>query len=515
MKLSTRLLLPLLAVVAAVMLLYAMWALRQRERTLREEARREVEAYSTALGLALESAFRDPYMKDVQEIIDRVSRERTVYGVIVYAQDGGMLFLTDLLRPDHSAPDSLIGAVLTSGATSALEREIDEQPVYSIVRAIKDPIGGVVGALEVAQPLSFLQAELARTRQRFLLNTLTLLAAVTIVILALVRHLIAKPLGSVVAGARAIGRGELAYRIEMRPDRGELAALANEFNRMAGHLEGAQAEIVREGEERLTLERKLREAEKLAAIGNLAAGVAHEIGAPLHVIRGRTEMLIRREMDAPSQQRNLRIIVEQISRITVIVRNLLDYARRREPKLEPMDLVTVIRGVAEFLEWEMGRAGVVLDLSLPATLVVRGDPNLLHQVFINLLMNALQAVQHIEKDAHRITVRATHVDTPNGRGAWRVGGDASEAGQVVVEVSDTGPGIPPDVLPSIFEPFFTTKIGEGTGLGLPVARSIVEEHGGRLEAGNVIDHDDAAGARTRGALFRLILPAAVVETVDA
>jgi signal transduction histidine kinase len=197
------------------------------------------------------------------------------------------------------------------------------------------------------------------------------------------------------------------------------------------------------------------------------------------------------------------------------VRNLLDYARRREPKLEPMDLVTVIRGVAEFLEWEMGRAGVVLDLSLPATLVVRGDPNLLHQVFINLLMNALQAVQHIEKDAHRITVRATHVDTPNGRGAWRVGGDASEAGQVVVEVSDTGPGIPPDVLPSIFEPFFTTKIGEGTGLGLPVARSIVEEHGGRLEAGNVIDHDDAAGARTRGALFRLILPAAVVETVDA
>jgi signal transduction histidine kinase len=379
--------------------------------------------------------------------------------------------------------------VLREGVAMTLERELDQQRVYSVLRPIRASDGTVIGAFEVAQPLATLRAELTRTRQRFLLNTLTLLTAVSIVILALVRRLVGAPLARFVAAARALGRGELAHRIT--PDRRsvELAELAAEFNRMAGHLETARADLVREADERLALERRLRESEKLAAIGNLAAGLAHEMGAPLHVIRGRTEMLLRRGDLAEPGRRNLRIIDEQTGRITHIVRNLLDFSRRREPRIGRVDIGAVARGAAELLEPEMEKLGVAFRWEGLPSLWVEGDPDLLHQVFVNLYMNALYALQAVEHE-RVITCAAT-----------------SAAGMAQIEVRDSGPGIPGDVLPRVFEPFFTTKPGaHGTGLGLAVARSIMEEHGGTLEVASAGD-----GASRSGAVFQLRLAAAAAR----
>ncbi|MBA3346051.1 MAG: HAMP domain-containing protein [Gemmatimonadales bacterium] len=177
--------------------------------------------------------------------------------------------------------------MLARGGTATFEREIENQRVYSVLRAIRGTRGRVIGALEVAQPLSFIEAEKANVRRRFLLNTLTLLAALTLVTLWLVRRVVGRPMERLVAAADALGRGDLSHRIEEDSGGGELAQLGREFNTMAGSLESAQTAVVRQGRESLTLERRLREAEKLAAIGNLAAGVAHEIAAPLNVISGR------------------------------------------------------------------------------------------------------------------------------------------------------------------------------------------------------------------------------------
>ncbi|MCI0436155.1 MAG: ATP-binding protein, partial [Gemmatimonadetes bacterium] len=256
----------------------------------------------------------------------------------------------------------------------------------------------------------------------------------------------------------------------------------------------------------VALERRLHETEKLAAVGNLAAGLAHEIAAPLHVIRGRAEMLLKREPRTDEEQRNLRIIVEQIGRITVIVRNLLDFARPREPRIEPMDACAVVRGVAEFLDWEMQRAGVSFELDGPPAAWVRGDANLLHQVFINLLLNAMNAMERdgmAPAPERRITVRI-----PGRDGAGNDGGAAATdpaTGFLSIDVEDTGTGIAPEHIHAIFEPFFTTRHkGSGTGLGLAVARSIVEEQGGAIEAGN---RTDGSGA-ILGARFRIQLPRA-------
>lgn len=485
MKLSTRLLLPLLGAVTAVMLVYALWAVRQRVQTLTREAQNETRAYAVPFGLAIELAFRDPYRTDAQELIDRLSREPMVYGVLVYDIDGSTVLHSEPLRASDAAPSEWVERVLRTGEPAEFERTIEDVEVFSVLRPIRDVLGKVIGAFEVTQPLSSLQTEIVRTRQRFLLNTATLLIAVTAVILLLVRRLVAGPLSRLITGARALAEGEMGHRVQSDPPGTELAQLADEFNRMADRLQVAHGELVHEAEERLLLERRLRESEKLAAVGNIAAGLAHEVGAPLHVIRGRAELLLRRGDLNPAEHRNLTIILEQIARITQIVRNLLDFARRGEPRLETVDAGAVVLGVIEFLAEELDRAGVTLVREGTTSAWVRADPDLLHQVFMNLLVNAVQVLERTDGE-RRITLRIEEETTPDT--------------VVRVEVLDSGPGIAPELLPLIFDPFVTTKAsGEGTGLGLAVARTIVEDHGGTIEA-----FSPGGG----GALFRITLPGA-------
>jgi C4-dicarboxylate-specific signal transduction histidine kinase len=490
MKLSTRLLLPLLAAVTGVMLVYALLAARQREATLTEQARNEARASSVPLGLALESAFRSVGRRDVQEIIDRLSRESTIYGVLIYGEDGRPEFLTERLRVSDAAPAEHITSALELGEPAEFERDIRGEHVFSVLKPIRDAVGKVVGAYEVTQPLSFLHAEITRTRQLYLIATATLLLSVTLIILLLARRLVAIPLERLITGVRALAAGELGHRVGADPGATELAQLADEFNRMADRLQIARGELLHEAEERVLLERRLLETEKLAVVGNIAAGLAHEVGAPLHVIRGRAELMLRRDDLGDAERRNLRIIVEQIARITRIVRNLLDFARRREPRNESVDVASSLRGVAEFLEEEFERVRITLVWHGAQSAWVRGDPNLLHQVFINLLVNAVHALEHVDGE-RRITISIRE-----------------ESERVVIEIADSGPGIPSDLIGQVFEPFVTTKAsGEGTGLGLAVARSMVEDLGGSVEAVNV---------PTGGALFRVALQTAPAPvTADA
>jgi signal transduction histidine kinase len=471
------------------MFVFAAWSVQQRERRLRLEAERETNAYAVALGLAIDAASRGSQPTDVQQVIDRISLEPTIYGVLVYDESGRLRYLSDPLQATEPAPPAVLQGVIATGEPAQLEREIEAERVYSVIRPIEDRAGEVLGAYEVAQSLANVEVEIARTRTRFFLNTLTLVAAVTVAILVLVRQLIARPLARFVAGARALGRGELGYRIGDGVNSSELRELATAFNRMAGQLEVARVHILDEAEERIGLERRLRETEKLAAIGNLAAGVAHEIAAPLHVIRGRAELLLRRESLPDPQRRNLSIIIEQIDRITFIVRNLLDFARRREPRVERFDLGSVVAGVTEFIEPEFARRDIDFTVDVPGPLHIMGDPQLLHQVLLNLLVNAMQALE--PAGGGRVVVNARE--------------EAADAGStIVVSVDDDGPGIAQDVLPNIFDPFFTTKSGQGTGLGLAIARSIVLEHGGSIEAGNHPANDPRFAGR--GASFRVVLP---------
>jgi signal transduction histidine kinase len=468
LKLSTRLLLPLLAAVVLVMLAYAGWSLAQREIVMVAEAERETRAYATALGLALERATGQGDTGAMEEMIRRIDRDPNIYGVVVYDTLGLPEYVSSPLADAVPAGPEEVRSVLPDRRVRAQRRTVLDQVSVVVLRPLVDEAGVARGVLEVIQPLTSVELQLTSTRQRFFLNTLTLIVAVTLLLSWLVQRYLSAPLTGFVEAVRTLGAGDLSHRIDTATAIGELKDVADELNRMADSLEEARRELVTEAEERVQLERRLLQAEKLAEVGQLAAGLAHEIGAPLQVIRGRADLVLRSDVSPEPGRRNLAIIIRQIDRITVIVRNLLGYARRREPQFVEADLAEITHNVLEFVDTEAVRCGVVLHVEIgPEPVMMRCDPDLLHQLLLNIVLNGLHAVMEAER---------------GGTVAVRVRSDTVDGQPVgLVEVEDDGTGIPFDLRERVFEPFYTTKNGSrGTGLGLALARAIVQDHGGSI-----------------------------------
>jgi PAS domain S-box-containing protein len=205
---------------------------------------------------------------------------------------------------------------------------------------------------------------------------------------------------------------------------------------------------------------QLRRTERVAELGTLASGMAHEIGTPMNVILGRAEYLMERVKEEPIK-RGLQTIVTQVERITRVMNQLLSFARRRTPERRALNLQATIEDNLEMFQERLNRANVKLETSFPETSPpVHADPDQMSQVMINLVMNAIHAM-------------------PDG-GTLHVG-LAPLDDTVRLIVSDTGQGMPQEVVAKIFDPFFTTKeFGKGTGLGLTVVKGIVDEHRGTI-----------------------------------
>lgn len=227
---------------------------------------------------------------------------------------------------------------------------------------------------------------------------------------------------------------------------------------------------------RQTLE-QLRQTERLAELGTLASGMAHEIGTPMNVILGRAEYLMRRTEDGQTKK-GLETIVTQVERITKIMNQLLTFARRRPSERRPMDLGQTIQDCLEVLRERMANHHIQVKTEFePSIGPIHADPDHMSQVFLNLFINAIHAM-------------------PEG-GTLGIN-LAVDGSQVRLEVSDSGCGIPKNDLPKIFDPFFTTKeAGKGTGLGLTVVHGIMQEHGGLIEVASELGH---------GTTFTLTLP---------
>jgi two-component system sensor kinase FixL len=216
----------------------------------------------------------------------------------------------------------------------------------------------------------------------------------------------------------------------------------------------------RAAEALLETERRARAAEHLASIGTLTAGLAHEVGGPMNVILGYARMIESSTSEETVRER-ARIIREQVSRISKIIETLLSFARPQPVLKSPVQLKNALEEVLAFLSEELRNRGVAVERNIEPVPAIRGDGAKLQQLFLNLFLNAADAM-------------------PEG-GRLRVSLEARDAHEVEVRVADTGTGIPPEALAKIFEPFFTSKPrGKGSGLGLAVAKGIVSDHDGRI-----------------------------------
>lgn len=229
------------------------------------------------------------------------------------------------------------------------------------------------------------------------------------------------------------------------------------------------AQTAREGtveqlQRRLECERRLREADKRATVAMLAANLAHQLGTPLNVIRGRAEHLLRREQN-PKTIQGLETIINQIDKITETVKVLLDLSGRRETKREPHDVREMLCSSVDLMQTLADSCGVSFSLDLgDAPLVVRCDPDQLQQVFINLIKNALDATGE-EGGPLRIVAQR--------------GGDGESRIRLVFE--DCGRGVAPELRPRLFDPFFASREPQPVkGMGLAVAQSIVRDHDGEI-----------------------------------
>lgn len=296
--------------------------------------------------------------------------------------------------------------------------------------------------------------------------------AVTIcfVMLTVLLVLIERPLDELKETIARLREGDLAARVGFAKRTDDVGQLGRQFNEMIQQLAENRAEI-----ERLH-QREMARAEHLATIGELAAGLAHEIRNPLAGIAGVVDVM-GKELPAESSSRAvLPEVQDEIHHIQAILNDLLAYARPRSPAFHPADLNSTIEQAVSLARQQVRTRPIEISFEPQKNLPeVMHDPMQIQQVILNLLINGIQAIPKEGK-----------VEVTSRR----------EGELAVVTIKDTGKGIPKDSLPKIFKPFFTTRT-EGTGLGLPLAKGIVESHGGRIEV---------QSEPGRGAQFDVLLP---------
>jgi signal transduction histidine kinase len=324
--------------------------------------------------------------------------------------------------------------------------------------------------------------------QRFLVVVLAISSAGALLAALLLAQNLIRPIDRLREAMARVGSGDLDHPIQSDA-RDEIGELARAFASMTGRLKESRSELVRlnrELESKISqleeTQTQLIQSEKLASLGQVATGVAHGLRNPLASIRASAQLLARHPQSAAAPE-HLQALIAEVDRLDRRITHLLDFARPASLHLTPERVSTLIDGVLPAFTERARAQRVSVELTLPETLPpVLVDSLRTEQAMVEILSNALDAMP----DGGSISITAR---TANGDG---------RAPGVLVEISDTGPGIPPTIRPSVGQPFFSTR-PEGTGLGVATARRFVEQEGGRL---------DFATAQPSGTVVRLWLPVA-------
>ena len=400
-----------------------------------------------------------------------------VYGASLYDEEGELV--VSVGAGTREEPDRV--EELAEGADRLGEyAEAGGREVYSYFVPLSGAAGRSLGVLELTRQRSDIDAHVAELRT----GALGLLGGVLLLItgLVLVGHhrAVGRPLSRLLGSMGRVEAGVRGHRARREGPR-EIARLATGLNAMLDSIDAAEAEVQERRNAQTRLETELREAEKLAAVGRLSAGVAHELGSPLSVVDGKAQRLLRADHLSPPHREELEGLRREVRRMESIVRQLLQFGKEGGGTPRLVEAGTLARSAAAAAREELRRHDVELELEGPAPgPELEVDPARVEGALSNLLRNAAHAA-------------------PGGwiRLRWGPAGE-EEGGWAEFTVEDDGPGLSPEVQSRVFEPFFTTKAtGEGTGLGLAVVHGVAEEHGGQVTAENRSEG---------GALFRLVLP---------
>jgi len=405
--------------------------------------------------------------------LQRLAERSKVFTTFIVDAQGIPLAHSDLQKVIGLTPVKWIAGLTNleehQSHGTTLEYEQDGIPMVGGMAPVES--SGLIAGVQIPRSAAYLAA-------RELLNNLIIVSLILLIVSAILSlfgsRLITRPLERLYDATKVVAKGKFDIQLSAS-SRDEISDLAQSFNQMASELDfrekalkGAQAALV--------------QSEKMAAFGQLGAGIAHEVKNPLAGILGLTQLSMRKIFKDSPIYKNLAIIEKETNRCTTIIKNLLKFARQEKVAFEPVEINRVVEDAIAIVEHQLAMQKVKLNKNLTPNLPqISANANQLQQVLINLMINAQQAM---EGNPGEVTVTTS----------------SQNSQMVLVCVTDTGPGIPETLQAKIFEPFFTTKeVGKGTGLGLSVSYGIIKEHRGDIRV------ESAPG---KGAQFIISLPVA-------
>ena len=394
-------------------------------------------------------------------LFERLATNPDIAALRILSPQGEVLHATRFreigrLLPRHLQQQNQAGDPMgeEGAARRSIVHTVQAIPTQAECRSCHKSAGPIIGFLDmdvnVARPLAGLEAWRILTAVLGAFLLVTVVALVSLILKAIV----VGPIHRLLAAMKRVQTGDLTVRVATEGT-AEIDALADGFNAMVGRLrEGARAE---EESRQIKMER----VEQLAAVGELAAGLAHEIKNPLSGVKAAIEVVAG---ELPPDDANRPILQESaaaLARIDFVVRDLLRYARPKAPVLAPADLNQIVQDALIFTQAQAARQSMDLTTALATVLpAVKADADMIRQVLLNLVINALHAAG--QRAGGRVEISTSTRD-----------------GSVLCRVRDNGPGVPMSAAEAIFRPFVTTK-AQGTGLGLAISRRLVELHHGRL-----------------------------------
>lgn len=468
----------LLFVVLPLVLLTALgirFGLEQANQFQQERLKNDLELIARAISLPVGTALNNNDMEAVYLALDSVFVLGEVYGASVFAVDGKRIASAGVTQTDLT--DSSIPArIRSTGEGQEAFSRIKGRRLFSHFLPLFDATDQTQGFIQITRKAS----DFGRA-----LDQLTVIAwlvwgifSLGILAAVLLGHYggIGRHVDNLLAHMQRVAEGDLAYRAALEGP-SEVASIAQGLNQMLDSIERANKELDAHRAAEAQFVTQLKDNEKMVAIGSMAQGIAHELGAPLSVIDGRARRLERSGLLDAQALHNVSGIRSQVDRLTRTVRQLLDYCRPASTRTRTLAPAQLIADVIAAIEPELEANQRKLIADIPDNLpTLQGDASRLELALLNLIRNALQAAKS------NIGVAMSTDET-----------------QLNISITDDGPGLSSEFsLDTLLEPFFTTKSpGEGTGLGLAIVRTVIEEHNGQLSF-----HNRAQG----GCEVRLVLP---------
>ena len=514
---------PALALLAALVL-FSVLLVRHQRNELRAEAVRHVTQLSEVLIRSTRYAMLQNQPEYVHRIIQDVARQNNIEKVRVFSKEGVIIDSTyppELgMKVDRKAEGCFLCHqtdkpvqqlalserarmfVAPGGRRMLASMEVirNEPSCYNSACHVHSSAQSVLGVLDIVYSVDEIDSATRRSVVVIVALLIGLVVIASLLMSLLVHRLIYVPLRDLESGAKRIAAGNLDQAIPVRSD-DELGQLASSFNSMTSALKESGREL-REWNQ--TLEQKVAErtralrqaeaetvrGEKLASVGLLAAGVAHELNNPLTGILTFSSLIRKKMPDGSQEAEDLDLVINETKRSAAIIRRLLDFAREKAPEKKFADLNRLIEDTVRIVEKPAHLRDIRIELDLERDLPpVWVDANMIEQVIMNILVNAQQAIEGEGSITVR-TRRAPDLKSPEP--------GAKAVPMVEITISDTGCGIAEGDMKRIFDPFFSSKeVGKGTGLGLSVSHGIVEAHGGLIEVESTVG---------KGSTFRVYLP---------